>query len=189
MSEVMNEKSSRDQVEPAMRTLIAGSCPSLSGASEISFVVACPADSRDVSSICFKIAGNTGKGKYNSNYVSIAAIERALSKIPPEQTFSAAAFNPIYTGRSANSPGFLASILLFVGLITRAPEGQSYVRHTADAFWDEVKGLVGSGVNLQPASMEQGGIPMSSGKSEPVGKKSKKSKPTATTAPVTTAES
>jgi len=121
--------------------------------------------------------------------VSIAAIERALSKIPPEGTFSAAAFGPIYAGGSSNSPGFLAAILLSVGLIARAPEGMSYVRNTAEAFWEEVKSLVASGLDLQPVAMGSGDAPMASGESGSGDRKVKKSKPTVTTIPATTAES
>lgn len=176
MDQATNEVPVAAEVEPAMRILMVGACPSLSGLSEIAYMVGCPVGAQDVSITCFRIAGNSSSGKYNANWVPIAAIERALADIPPEQTFSAAALNPIYTSRSANSPGFLAAILLHVGLIARAPEGQSYVRHTADAFWEEVKGLIASGVNLTPASMASGYTHSGQGKSDPTGRKPKKLK-------------
>lgn len=176
----MNEVANEAAPEPAMRILMVGACPSLSGLSEIAYMVGCPVGAQDVSSTCFRIAGNSSSGKYNANWVPIAAIERALADIPPEQTFSAAALNPIYTSRSANSPGFLAAILLHVGLIARAPEGQSYVRHTADAFWEEVKKLIGSGVSLTPVSMEQVGTYSSATAVKVNASSPKKSKPAAT---------
>lgn len=179
----MNEVANEAPAEPAMRILMAGTCPSLSGLSDISYFVGCPVGAEDVSSTCFKIAGNTSSGKYNDIWVSIAAIEQALARIPPDLAFSAAALNPLYTSRSANSPGFLGAILLHVGLIARAPEGQSYVRHTATAFWEEVKALIASGVDLKPASMALDDAHSDQGKSEPAGRKPKKSKPAAAITP------
>ncbi len=155
MNQAASEMSLEATAEPAMRILMAGSCPSLSGLSEISFFVGVPVGSQDVSDTCFRIAGNSSSGKYNGKWVSIATIERCLAKIPPEQTFSVSALKPIYLNGSANSHGFLGSILLHYQVIARAPEGQSYVRHTATAFWEKVKGLIGSGVDLKSASMAQ----------------------------------
>jgi hypothetical protein len=138
-------------------------------------------DAEDVSSICFRITGNSSSGKYNPNAISIAAIERALANIPPEQTFTAAAFNTLYIGGSSNSSGFMGSILLAAGLIARAPDSRAYIRNTAAEFFEEMQTLISASVNLTPTSMPHTSGHSSSG-SGVVEAKAKKKKPVTTTA-------
>jgi hypothetical protein len=157
-----------------MRIIKNGACSSLSGLSEITYQIGYPVDATDVSAVCFKISGNSSSGKWNPNWISIASIERTLAKIPPEQSFTAAAFNPLYVGGSANSGGFLGSILLALGLIARVPNGRSYVRDSGEMFWADIEKALAGGVSLVPSSMEHsaGDNSIDTTKAKP-GKKSK----------------
>lgn len=138
----------------SMRILKIGVCPSLSGLSEISFMVGIPADSQNIVDACLKIAGNTSSGKWNGNWIRISDIDRQLSKLPLDQGFTAAAFNPLYPNASSNSPGFLAGICLHLGLLARVSGGRAYVRDTGEMFWAEMETTLAAGVNLNPTPIE-----------------------------------
>lgn len=139
---------------PALRILKIGTCPTLSQLSEITYMVGIPVDSKDIADACLKISGNSSSGKWNGDWIHIGKIDRLLSKLPQDQTFTTAAFHPLYPNASSNSPGFLAGICLHLGLITRVSGGRAYVRDSGEMFWAEIEKALAAGTNLVPATME-----------------------------------
>lgn len=148
------QDSHSSKIDSTMRILKIGVCPSLSQLSEISFMVGIPVDSKDIVDACIKISGNTSSGKWNGNWIRISDIDRLLSKLPKDQSFTAAAFNSLYPNASSNSPGFMAGICLHLGLIAHIPEGRAYVRDTGEMFLAEMEKALAAGVNLNPTLIE-----------------------------------
>jgi hypothetical protein len=139
-------------IDAAWRILLDEITPSLSGITSIRFCVGIPKDSEDVSAIGFRLVENLeGSGILNTNWVTLAEVEKVLGKLPSDQPFKAAALGKLYGQASSNSPGFLGACLLHCGQIARSPEGRTYCKHSDPAFWEKVTGLIRSGVSLKPS--------------------------------------
>lgn len=149
----MQEPISPIQAEPDIRILKIGTCPSLSGLSDLSFTVGIPVDSKDIADACLRISGNSSSGKWNGDSIPISRIDHLLSALPQDQSFTAAAFNPLYPNASSNSPGFMAGICLHLGLISRVSNSRAYVRDSGEMFWAEMETALADGVNLATSSM------------------------------------
>lgn len=134
-----------------MRILKIGTCSTLSQLSEITYMVGIPVESKEIADTCLCIAGNTSSGKWNGDWIRISDIDRLLSKLPKDQSFTAAAFNPLYPNASSNSPGFMAGICLHLGLTARVPNGRAYVRDSGEMLWAEIEKALADGVNLVPS--------------------------------------
>ncbi len=167
---------------PEMRILKFGTCPSLSGLSEISYMAGCPIDSQSIADACLKISGNTSSGKWNGDWIQISRIDRLLSKLPKDQSFTAAEFHPLYPNASSNSPGFMAGICLHLCLITRVSGGRAYVRDSGEMFWAEMEKALAAGTSLEVPPMDK---PAGhSGSSDSKGKSGKKKPAVALVNPV-----
>jgi hypothetical protein len=138
--------------DPDWRILLDDVTESLSGLTTIRYFVGIPTGSEVVSAIAWKLVENLGgSGILNTNWITLAEVEKVLGKLPSDQPFKAAALGKLYGQASSNSPGFLGACLLHCGQIARSPEGRTYCKHSDPAFWERVTGLVRSGVNLKPS--------------------------------------
>ncbi len=129
---------------------------SLSQLSELEYHLGYLASSKD--RIYIRLWKNSGNGKFNTDWLALADIEKALAKVPAEGTFTAEAFVLLFQGRSVNSRYFTIACLLHAGLLARTEEG--YVRDTPTALWSELQTLIEAGTDLLPASMPEGAGPM-----------------------------
>lgn len=100
--------------EPVIRLLKTGSCPSLSGKSHLTYHVGC----NDHQELFFCVVANSGGGMFSQEWVSLAAIQRALGKASSEKELTSFLLYPLFTGKSQNSPGFLFAALQGEGLVT-----------------------------------------------------------------------
>ena len=80
------------------------SCPSLSGRSTINYDIGTLGDSQYV-----RLSGNSGGGLYCKDWVSMADVQALLTGNP---SVSSKTLQPVYAGKSANSPGFLLAALV-----------------------------------------------------------------------------
>lgn len=130
--------------------------PSLSGLSDLEYHLGYLAG--DKGRIYIRLWKNSGNGKFNTDWLALADIEKALAKVPTDGSFTAEAFAPLFYGRSVNSRYFTIACLLHAGLLRRTDDG--YVRDTPAELWRELLALIEAGTNLLPPSMEPGAGPM-----------------------------
>lgn len=105
------------------------SCPSLSGRSTITYDIGTMGDTQYI-----RLSGNSGGGLYCKEWVSMADVQALLSGSP---SVTSKTLQPIYAGKSANSPGFLLAALVKEKLCnvpnTDPPTKQVKVKTTAKA--------------------------------------------------------
>ena len=132
----------------AIRVLKIGTCPTLSGKSKLTYQVGCNAKSE----VQLCIAGNTGGGFFNNDWVSLEALQQQLDKGPSDKPITSHALYPIFRGRSINTPAFLMAVLKHEGFVSAKDKQRSYDRLEPKAFMAEVKALMASKVSLAPAA-------------------------------------
>jgi hypothetical protein len=107
----------------AYRSSREGQCPS--GLSELEYHLGYLAS--DKGRIYIRLWKNSGNGKFNTDWLALADIEKALAKVPAEDTFAADAFAPLFLFRSVNSRYFTIACLLHAGLLRRTDDGYAGV--------------------------------------------------------------
>jgi len=137
---------------PDIRVAKIATAPSLSELSDLEYHLGYLASSKDC--IYIRLWKNTGNGKFNTDWLALADIEKALANVPAEGSFTADALAPLFQGRSVNSRYFTIACMLHAGLLARADDG--YLRNTPAELWKELLGLIQAGTNLLPAAMDKG---------------------------------
>lgn len=129
---------------PAIRILKIAICPSLSGASQLSYQVGCDAES----AIYFQVTKNSGGGQFNVEWVSMEKIGRALSESAKITSFS---LHGCFLGKSLNNGGFWLAALKNESLVLASEDVsvRSYQLGDPTAFMAEMKALIDSGVDLK----------------------------------------
>jgi hypothetical protein len=100
--------------EPSIRIVKIASCPSLSGKSTLKYNVGCTPDS----TIYFRVFENSGGGFFSHEWISLAAIQKALDKASSDKELTSFLLYPLFSGRSQNSPGFVFAALQSEGLVS-----------------------------------------------------------------------
>jgi hypothetical protein len=108
-----------------MKILKEGTCPSLSGASTLSYHIGYDTE------IHFRISGNTGGGLFGKEWVSWAILQPALDA--PQVTAGTLKRAGVCKGKSANTPGFLLAVLKAEGLVVPLESG-GYTKADPSAF-------------------------------------------------------
>jgi hypothetical protein len=91
----------------------------LSGRSSIGYQIGLHEDSNPL----IRISENSGGGHFSGEWVSLESIYRSLEDQPPNGRFSSSLLRPLLRSRGANTPSFLMSALLHLGLVTRSETG------------------------------------------------------------------
>jgi len=86
------------------------SCPSISGRSTISYEIGSLGDSQYI-----RLSGNSAGGIFCKDWVPMADIQKLLSG---NSSITSKTLQPVYAGKSANSPGFLLAALVHEKLCT-----------------------------------------------------------------------
>ncbi len=152
---------SEDRAAPVIRILKIGTCPNLSGKSELGYHISHSQES----GICFRVVSNSGGGFFSAEYVSFDSINKAIEEAPKPITSCALA--GLFRGKSVNTPSFLFAALLAEGLVQR-DEGENpraYVALPADAFVAEMQKLIDAGTDLKVSSIAV--VPIKASKSKP----------------------
>jgi hypothetical protein len=157
------------------------SCKSLSGLCTLEIHIAYVVGTKD--RVFWRIWYSDGRGRWNTDLISVSDIEKVMSKIPPNEPFKVSALKPLYANKSSNSHGYLAAAFLAEGLIAlSATEEGKYERCNADVWWSQLQALIDVGTDLLPETMSHGAghTPVKVPKANPVAKKSgKNAAPTA----------
>jgi hypothetical protein len=141
---------------PDIRVAKIAEAESLSSLSQLEYHLGFLAS--DKGRIYIRLWKNSGNGKFNTDWLALSDIEKALAKVPAEGSFTAEAFVPLFQGRSVNSRYFTLACLLHAGLLRRTEEG--YVRNTPTELWQELQALIEAGTDLLPPAMPEGAGPM-----------------------------
>lgn len=92
-------------------SLYIGECPSVSGRSTLTYVVG---KHQTEKTLHLRIAGNSGKGLWCSDWASVEAIEAIVIGA---QELTAKSFYSLHPGRSINTAGFVLAAVRDLGLI------------------------------------------------------------------------
>jgi len=148
-------------IEPSanIRIIKIGTCPSLSGKSELTYQVGhaiaevgSDSNSGEPSdyNIQFRIYANSSPGYFSQEWVAMSSIQQVFDKIPAGQPISSFALFPLFKGRSQNTPGFLLAALQQEGFVQHMKEQQRcYECIEPSAFMAETVTLIDAGTDLR----------------------------------------
>jgi len=164
--------------QPAYRILKKGSCPTITGKSDLSYEIGHDPNGP----LLIRVTANSGGGFFNRDWVPFPEIRRALGSGGP---ITAVKLAPLFRGRSANSPGFLLAVLTAEKLIRPVKGKQRVHELVPDAdFEARMEKLIASGVSLPDDLTTK--APASAPK-PPAAKAASKAKPSSTPKPAKSA--
>ena len=138
MKVASKETTSPINPDPPIRIIKTATCQSISGKSTLTYNIGCTPKSNV--SIC--ILSNTGGGYFSNEWVSLNAIQHALEK--SNKQITSTILQPLFRGKSANTPAFLLAVLKHEGLVQLSKDKLRFHEYVgSDKFMDEVKKLIG----------------------------------------------
>ena len=108
-----------DELDDTMRVLATGTCDTLTGSSRLTYHVGSLPDGE----VYLRVIGNTGGGLFSQEWISLRDILTSLKKRPEGKAITSILLNPLFRGKSANTPGFLLAVLLHEKVI-RSMQGK-----------------------------------------------------------------
>ena len=132
-----------------IRILKIGTCTSLSGRSELTYHLGCNAESE----LHFRVVQNSGNGQFNANWVPLTLIEKLLTHHPADKPLTSRVMQPVFRGKSSNSPAFLLASLRAEGLV-KAGDGKEggYLLGDIGTFKQAMSALIAAGADLAVAT-------------------------------------
>ena len=145
----MTKSKQTDELDDTMRVLSTGTCDTLSGSSRLTYHIGSLPDGE----IYLRVHSNTGGGLFSQEWIALQDILTALKKRPDGRPITSILLMPLYRGRSANTPGFLLSVLLHEKVV-RSIQGKLRRHQLADpsVFTDKVEKLMASGTDAKGKS-------------------------------------
>ena len=99
---------SEDPLDDSMTVARTGTCDTLTKKSKLTYQIGTLPDGE----VYLRVHRNSGNGFFSQEWVSLADIQKVLSKIPVGKPVTAIMLNDLFTGKSVNTPGFLLAVLL-----------------------------------------------------------------------------
>lgn len=128
--------------EGEVRVLAVERCPSVSGKSKLTYHIGILG-----SEIQLKVHANSGGGFFSEEWVSLSAM---VARMGPAAPFTSRVLNPLFTGKSANTPGFLMAVLKNEGLIRpSASKRRCWELGNVEAFRRQVEAMTGAPLNAK----------------------------------------
>ena len=96
---------------------------------------------------------NSGNGQFNAEWVSLTLIEKLLTQHPADKPLTSRIMQPVFRGKSSNSPAFLFVSLKAEGLV-KAGDGKDRgcLLGDIEAFRREMSALIAAGADLAVAT-------------------------------------
>ena len=140
----MSKQKSEDTLE--YRVIKKDTCKTLSGKSTLTYHVGLSPDSE----IHFRIQDNSGGGFFSQEWVSLKDIRSALEKNPKGNSITSYVLQPLFKGKSVNTPAFLLSALIKEKLLIPLPGKKRYhqVLDPSD-FMGRMEKLISSGAEVK----------------------------------------
>ena len=123
----MTKSKQTDELDDSMRVLSTETCDTLSGSSKLTYHIGSMPDGE----IYLRVHSNTGGGFFSQEWISLQDILTALKKRPDGKPITSILLNPLFRGKSANTPGFLLAVLLHERLV-RSLQGKLRRHELAD---------------------------------------------------------
>ena len=135
--------------DDTMRVLATGTCDTLSGSSKLTYHIGSTPDGE----IHLRVHGNTGGGFFSQEWISLQDILRALEKRPAGKPITSILLNPLFRGKSVNTPAFLLAVLLHERVV-RSMQGKLRRHELMDpsVFTEKVQKLMASGTQAKSKS-------------------------------------
>lgn len=134
----MNTSNNDTPAAPIIRIAKIGTCPSISGLSELSFHLGYEANNPQ--RIHLRLVGNSGNGKVSPKWLALADLEQALASIPADGAFKASVLAPLFRGVSTNNLHFSIAVLQNLSVLKKAePPAEGYP--TASPPWAPLRPL------------------------------------------------
>ena len=145
-----------DELDDTMRVLATGTCDTLTGSSRLTYHVGSLPDGE----VYLRVIGNTGGGLFSQEWISLRDILTSLKKRPEGKAITSILLNPLFRGKSANTPGFLLAVLLHEKVI-RSMQGKLRRHELMDtsAFTAKVEKLMASGTDANSKAARTAGKP------------------------------
>ena len=166
------------------RILKIATCPSLSGRSTLTYHVGVPRSVEgEVVAPYIRVYANSAAGLFSNDWVALDVIQQQFADAIGKQPITARLLNPLFRGKSANSPAFLFAALKGAGLVRLVEDTKRlFERVDPGVFIAEVQALMASGVDLKvdderkKAQVEVAGKPTPETPKRPVKKAGKKNR-------------
>ena len=94
-----------------MKDLKTSECPSLSGSSILTYQIGC----NEKNELHLSLTGNTGKGIFNKDWISLEEIDSLLAT--EKGPITSGSLKELFDGKSSNSAGFVLAVILSEGLL------------------------------------------------------------------------
>jgi len=135
--------------DDTMRILATGTCETLSGSSKLTYHIGSMPDGE----IYLRVHSNTGGGFFSQEWIALADILTALKKRPEGKPITSILLNPLFRGKSVNTPAFLLAVLLHEKVI-RSMQGKLRRHELADpsVFNDKIEKLMASATSAKGKS-------------------------------------
>jgi hypothetical protein len=144
----MSKKSASSEMP--IRILKIGTCPTLSGRSELTYHIGSNTDGE----VYIRVVQNSGNGQFNADWVPVTLIERLLTEQPADKPMTSRVLLPVFRGKSSNSPAFLFAVLKAEGLVkTGAEKDSGYLLGDIKGFREAVAALIAAGTDLNASSV------------------------------------
>jgi len=113
LSEVIN-------MTEKMRILKTKECPSLSGSSILTYQIGC----NEKNELYLCLSGNTGKGIFNKDWISLKEIDSLLAS--EKKPITSGSLHGLFEGKSSNTAGFIIGVLLSENLLKVSNDNQRH---------------------------------------------------------------
>ena len=105
-------------IDPTIRIVKSGTCPTLSGEARLTYQVGC----RNESECAIRMVSNSGGGFFSKEWLPLPAVVKALRSEDARRGVTSALFRPLFRGKSVNTAGFLLAVLRHEGVVTLAQD-------------------------------------------------------------------
>jgi hypothetical protein len=128
--------------DDTMRVLATGTCDTLTGSSKLTYHIGSTLDGE----IHLRVHSNTGGGFFSQEWIALQDILTALEKRPAGKPITSILLNPLFKGKSVNTPAFLPAVLLHEKVV-RSMQGKLRRHELADpsVFTTKVEKLLAAG--------------------------------------------
>jgi len=99
---------SEDPLDESMTVVRTATCETLTRKSKLTYQIGTLPDGE----VYLRIHKNTGNGFFSREWISLADIQKTISKIAAGKPVTAIVLSELFEGRSVNSPGFLLAALV-----------------------------------------------------------------------------
>ena len=134
-------------IEQEMHILKTSETPSLSGKSTLTYQVGRNSDNH----VCIALTGNTGKGVFNKDWISLEEIDSLLAK--EKGLITSGSLKELFDGKSSNSAGFVLAVILSEGLLKISSNN---VRHYERIDQKEYRKIINSYIKKKTGKKRKG---------------------------------